>query len=262
MAGGELAFDASKETVRITSFIRQVVAGASARGAVVGLSGGIDSSVTCALCAKALGKGNVFGLLLPSDHTPKEDVADARSLAESWGIRSATVKISPVVRSLASVLGEERDRIPYANLQARIRMSILYFYANKMNYLVAGCLGGDTLIHVGDSDQVPIGELAKLNFMAGGNIVLPIKSFNTETGTTELQPGIVVDSGLKQALRVTFDDGTQIEVTRDQKFLRKRSDGTFVLAEIGELGRGDEIGIAEVAAEVTQSIRFNEEVRP
>ncbi|MDG6946305.1 MAG: NAD(+) synthase [Nitrososphaerota archaeon] len=138
MAPSGLDLDPHLETERISAFIRRTVAGAGAEGAVVGLSGGIDSAVVGALCVRALGKSRVFGLLLPSDHTPKEDMNDAQSLGESWGIRSATVRISPVLDSLLSVLGEERVRMPYANLQARIRMSILYFYANKMNYLVAG----------------------------------------------------------------------------------------------------------------------------
>jgi NH3-dependent NAD+ synthetase len=138
MVGDEPAFEASKEIGRIGSFIQKVVAEASAKGIVIGLSGGIDSSVTGALCVKALGKANILGLLLPSDHTPKEDMADAESLVQSLGIRSETVRISPIVVSLLSVLGDGKARIPYANLQARVRMSILYFYANKMNYLVAG----------------------------------------------------------------------------------------------------------------------------
>ncbi|MDG6981317.1 MAG: NAD(+) synthase [Nitrososphaerota archaeon] len=138
MAPSGLDLDAPREAKRISAFVRRTVAGAGAEGVVVGLSGGIDSAVVGALCVRALGKKRVFGLLLPSDHTPKEDVDDAQSLVESWGIRSAIVRISPILDSFLSALGGERVRMPYANLQARIRMSILYFYANKMNYLVAG----------------------------------------------------------------------------------------------------------------------------
>ena len=138
MAPIGLDLDARLETERVSAFIRRTVSEAGAEGAVVGLSGGIDSAVVGALCVRALGKSRVLGLLLPSDHTPKEDMNDAQSLTESWGIRSATVRISPILESLLSALGGEKARIPYANLQARIRMSILYFYANKMNYLVAG----------------------------------------------------------------------------------------------------------------------------
>ncbi|MDG7028390.1 MAG: NAD(+) synthase, partial [Nitrososphaerota archaeon] len=138
MAPIGLDLDAPLEAERISAFIRRTVAGAGAEGAVVGLSGGIDSAVVGALCVRALGKSKVFGLLLPSDHTPKGDMDDAQSLVESWGIRSAIVRISPILESLLSALGDGKARMPYANLQARIRMSILYFYANKMNYLVAG----------------------------------------------------------------------------------------------------------------------------
>lgn len=250
MAGNELDFDVSKETDRITSFIGRVVREASANGVAVGLSGGIDSTTVGALCVRALGKQKVLGLLMPSSHTPKVDLGDAQSLVESWGIRSATARISPIVDSLSSVLGDEKALIPYANLQARIRMSILYFHANKMNYLVAGCLAEDTLVHVGQSDRIPIGELAKLNLLVGGHAILPIKSFNEETMATELQPGVVVDSGLKQTFRVTFDDGTHIDVTENQKFLMKKSDGTLGLTELKRLRKGDEIGVAPIIREV------------
>ena len=73
------------EAKRIESFIRSVVDGASAKGTVVALSGGIDSAVVGALCVRALGKARVTVLLMPSDHTPARDTSDARSPHEAGG---------------------------------------------------------------------------------------------------------------------------------------------------------------------------------
>jgi NH3-dependent NAD+ synthetase len=130
--------DYAKETTRITSFIVKVVKRASASGVVVGLSGGIDSAVVGALCVRALGKNRVLGLLLPSDHTPAQDIKDATTLAASWGIRAEKIPISRVVDAVTESARIEGTRIARANVEARVRMSILYYHANSLGYLVAG----------------------------------------------------------------------------------------------------------------------------
>ncbi|MGC8961784.1 MAG: NAD(+) synthase, partial [Candidatus Bathyarchaeia archaeon] len=73
--------DYERERRRITGFIRGTVEEAGSKGVVLGLSGGVDSSVAAALCAEALGSERVLGLLLPAGFTPREDVEDARWLA-------------------------------------------------------------------------------------------------------------------------------------------------------------------------------------
>lgn len=130
--------DCPKETKRITAFVKKIVAGASARGAVVGLSGGVDSSVVGALCVRALGRERVHAVIMPSDFTPKQDVEDAKALVESWQIKSSTVRISPLVRSFDNSVGIEGTKVAKANAGARIRMAVLYYHANSLGYLVAG----------------------------------------------------------------------------------------------------------------------------
>ncbi len=133
-----MALDCARETRRIASFIRRVVRDASAEGVVVGLSGGIDSAVTGALCVRALGRAKVIGLLMPSDHTPAEDMKDAEALARSWGIRTEEVPISKIAKGLVASAGADGSRVARANVEARVRMVILYYYANSLGYLVAG----------------------------------------------------------------------------------------------------------------------------
>lgn len=191
-----LAFDASREALRIASFIRQVVADASARGVVVGLSGGIDSSVTGALCVKALGKENVLGLIMPSDHTPEEDIQDAVALAETWRIRLEQIPISGAVRALRKAAKVEGTRIARANVEARVRMVILYYYANSLGYLVAGTddrsenlLGFYTKFGDGGVDFLPISHLYKTQVrVLGGHIGLP-RRIVQKPASPQLWPG-------------------------------------------------------------------------
>lgn len=160
--------DPAKETKRISAFVRKIVAGAAADGVVVGLSGGVDSSVVGALCVKALGKGRVLAVLMPSEHTPKQDTEDAEDLAKSWHVKSATVPISSLVQLFSKTVGLQGTKVAKANVLARIRMAILYYHANSLGYLVAGTgdrsenlLGYFTKWGDGAADLLPIVHLYK-----------------------------------------------------------------------------------------------------
>lgn len=159
-----LALDCSKAEAEIVQFIRRIVSDAKAEGTVVGLSGGIDSSVVGALCVRALGKARVVGLLLPAGHTPKQDVEDARLLARSWGIKIYQVNIDRTFSALVkSIPLSTRHKIAQANAKARIRMIINYFFANTLGMLVAG---------TGDKSEDELGYYTK--FGDGGVDFLPI----------------------------------------------------------------------------------------
>ena len=188
--------DLGVETRRITSFIRKVVGEASASGAVVGLSGGIDSAVTGALCVMALGKGKVLALLMPSDHTPREDVSDAKDLAGSWGIRSELVPISKIAKTVTDSISVEGTRIGRANVEARVRMTISYYYANVLGYLVAGTddrsegtLGYFTKFGDGGADFLPISHLYKTQVRElGAHLGLP-RTIVEKQASPQLWPG-------------------------------------------------------------------------
>ncbi len=111
---------------------------AGANGVVVGLSGGVDSAVVGALCVRALGKENVTVVLMPSKFTAQTDIEDAEVLAYTWGARVKKVEISPLADSLTSAFDFEPGKVPRANIQARVRMVILYYLSNSSNLLVAG----------------------------------------------------------------------------------------------------------------------------
>ncbi len=156
---------------RIVDFIRETVSTSGAYGAVVGLSGGVDSSVVAALCAKALGPEKVIGVTMPcggAEGTESQQLA--RSICEQ-------LKIFFFIRDIARVRRETLDVMPpsawnpkivRANVVSRLRMTILYAFANGKDCLVAGtsnrtelALGYFTKYGDGASDFDPIGRLLK-----------------------------------------------------------------------------------------------------
>ncbi len=168
MAEASLRIDPVAEEKRITSFIADTVSRAGAGGVVLGLSGGIDSAVTCALCARALGRERVLGLLMPSESTPEGDTSDARDLASSLGIDTREVGVSKIVDQVLLGVGTSGTRIARANVQARARMTVLYFFANSLGRLVAGTgdrseleIGFFTKHGDGGVDLLPLGHLYK-----------------------------------------------------------------------------------------------------
>jgi NAD+ synthase len=150
---------------RISSWIREQVESAGAAGVVVGLSGGIDSAVVAVLAKKAMGD-NVLALIMPC-HSRPEDETDAALVADTFHIRREKVDLSPVYDVLLKQLPEAGE-LCKANLKPRLRMTTLYYFANKMNYLVAGTgnkseilVGYFTKYGDGGVDILPIGDLTK-----------------------------------------------------------------------------------------------------
>jgi len=191
-----IAIRPAAESKRIASFISRVVDGASAKGVVVALSGGIDSAVVGALCVRALGKGKVLALLLPSNHTPQEDIDDARKLADAWGVRKEEIPISRIVEALTKAAKAEGTKIAKANVQARVRMVLSYYRANSLGYLVAGTgdrseglLGYFTKWGDGGSDFLPIAHLYKTQVrQLGAYLGLP-KNVVEKPASPQLWPG-------------------------------------------------------------------------
>ena len=155
----------------ICAFIREKVEKAGADGVAVGVSGGIDSAVVAALCAKSLGKENVYALILPEKETASQAILqDAREIASMFAGKMSEIDFTDIYAAFAKRLPEyaEGAKIPNGNLKARIRMCILYYYANKFGLLVAGTgdkseisLGYFTKYGDGACDFLPIGDLYK-----------------------------------------------------------------------------------------------------
>lgn len=166
-----LRIDPAAVERKLESFISRKVRQAGATGVVLGLSGGIDSSVVAALCAKALGAKKVLGVSMPeSNASDPQDADDAREMAKMLGIALKVLDIAPCLEGLRRGLVDYSSgaRLPNANLRPRVRMVVLYYYANLNNRLVAGCsnrselrTGYFTKHGDGASDMLPIGCLYK-----------------------------------------------------------------------------------------------------
>jgi NAD+ synthase len=163
--------------------MRRQLTAAGARGFVVGLSGGVDSAVVARL-AQLAAPGHVIAAILPS-HSDPQDEQDATLIAKHFSLPTVRVDLSgmydaaigavmPAVQALpAAVRGKAPDdpsqaRRPLANIKPRLRMTALYFVANRLDYLVVGTgnrselsIGYFTKHGDGGSDLLPIGRLLK-----------------------------------------------------------------------------------------------------
>jgi NAD+ synthase len=156
-------------TARLVDWLKSKATEAGANGAVYGMSGGIDSSVVAVLCRRAFPDG-VLGLLIPC-HSITEDMEHARLVAEKFAIPTETVSVDAAYHSLMSVLPADAaagTKLAEANLKPRLRMAALYFYANRLNYLVVGSgnrcelnIGYFTKYGDGGVDVLPLGNLVK-----------------------------------------------------------------------------------------------------
>ena len=149
----------------IAAWMRGKLKGARAKGFVIGLSGGVDSAATAALCVRAAGD-EVLGVWMPC-HSIAEDEMYARTVAEALGINVITVDLSPVYDTFLGALLQGTD-MARANLKPRLRMSTVYYLAQSHSYLVAGTgnkpelvVGYFTKYGDGGVDLEPLGELYK-----------------------------------------------------------------------------------------------------
>jgi NAD+ synthase len=133
--------DAEKTTARLVKLIREEVERSGLKGAIVSVSGGIDSAVTLTLTVKALGPERVKALTLPErDITPDRDIADVMSLVRSLDVTCDTVEITPVISVMRKILllYNPEDLVAFGNVKARVRMILSYHYANSLSYMVMG----------------------------------------------------------------------------------------------------------------------------
>jgi NAD+ synthase len=163
-----LTLNAPLAVAVLTGFIRDAVETSGTAGVVVGLSGGIDSSLAAALAAQALGPERVHGFLLPYRTSSPDSEADARAVAEWLGIPHRVIDISPMIDAYFTSAEPEADAGRRGNKMARERMTILFDQAKKAACLVLGTsnkteilLGYSTVFGDNASSLNPLGDLYK-----------------------------------------------------------------------------------------------------
>jgi len=179
---------------RIIDWIKKQLKEAKAKGIVMGLSGGVDSSVVAYLVKEAVGKDKVLALILPC-HSQKQDLEDAKLIARKFGIRTKTVDLTNIYDNLIKILPKGTS-LAKANLKPRLRMLVLYYFANKLNYLVCGTgnkseisIGYFTKHGDGATDILPIGDLLKREVKELAQELGIPKHIITKPPTAGLWPG-------------------------------------------------------------------------
>lgn len=155
----------------LTSWIRERVTAGGCKGVVVGMSGGLDSSVAAVLCQRAF-PGSTLGVIMPC-HSRDEDGEHARAVAGRFSIPTKVVELDGVFDTLLKVLPADgvdpgASRLAEANLKVRLRMLTLYYFANQLKYMVVGAgnrselsVGYFTKYGDGGVDILPLGNLVK-----------------------------------------------------------------------------------------------------
>lgn len=191
---------------QISDWIREKVEEAGAKGAVIGLSGGLDSSVVAVIAKEALGD-KVLGVIMPC-HSNAEDEEHARMITDKFGIKTEHVDLGPVFDRLRECL-PPAEGLTVANMKPRLRMTTLYYFANLHNYLV---LGTD------NKDELMVGYFSK--YGDGGVDLLPIASLYKnevkELGRLLDIPEVIIDKAPSAGLWSGQIDEEEMGITYDE----------------------------------------------
>jgi NAD+ synthase (glutamine-hydrolysing) len=172
---------------------------------LIGLSGGIDSSLVAAIAFDALGKSNMVGVAMPSKYSSQGSVSDAELLAKNLGIKLLTVPIEKVFQAyhdtLAGAFKGTKPDVTEENIQARIRGNILMALSNKFGWLV---------LTTGNKSEMATGYTTLYGDMAGGfavikdvpkTMVYELARYRNYLVDTELIPSSIIDKPPSAELR-------------------------------------------------------------
>ena len=163
--------------IKCEQWLSEEVKKAGASGIILGLSGGIDSSVLAALGREALGHDGVLGVIMPC-HSNPNDEADAKLLADTLDVKYMRVDLSTVYDSMCSSLGVEVSPLVSSNMKARLRMVTLYALGQTNRLLVCGTsnrsefeTGYFTKYGDSGSDLMPLASFLKRDIRAMAKIL-------------------------------------------------------------------------------------------
>ena len=231
---------------------------------VVGLSGGIDSALVATLAVEALGKENVFGVMMPSEFSSEGSVKDSEKLAAALGIKTVLLPIKRVFETtmteLSTLFGEKDFNTTEENLQARIRGNYLMAISNEYGYVVLNTgnkseaaagystLYGDTIggyAPLSDLYKTECYTLARFINQIKGEEVIPQEIISKEP-SAELAPdqkdsdSLPVYETLDAILKLIFDEGLSFEEIVKKGFDENEVRKTFKLFRINEYKRRQE----------------------
>lgn len=197
---------------KLTQWLRQQVSERGAQGFVVGLSGGIDSAVTVALC-KRVCPDNTFGVIMPC-HSDPNDAEDARLAAQAFDVPVKTIVLDePFDMMVQKLTGEpynpDNKDLTIANIKPRLRMTTLYYFAARNRYLVVG---------TGNRSELTVGYFTK--YGDGGVDLLPIANL-VKLQVRELAkylevPQPIIDKAPSAGLWAGQNDETEMGITYEE----------------------------------------------
>ncbi len=210
------------ETARTTirRFIKGKLLQAGSNGYVLGLSGGVDSSLAAALAVEAVGPDKVLGIMMPYKTSSESSITDSELLVKHLGINYRKVDISAMIDAYFSNI-DDSQKIRAGNKMARERMAILFDIAQKTGRLVLGtgnrtesCLGYTTWYGDSACSINPVGELYKTEIRAMAEllglpeqIITKIPSADLWVGQTdEDEIGVTYDTIDKILKRIVDED--------------------------------------------------------
>ena len=217
------------------------------KSAILGLSGGIDSAVVCALAAAALGPQNVMAVLLPSRYSTDHSVTDAEILVRNLGCKSETVPIREITDAFESALHPQFQGLPFniaeENIQSRSRAVVLMAMCNKFGYILLntsnkseaavgyGTLYGDMcggISVLGDLYKTQVYQLA--NYINRDKEIIPVNSI-VKPPSAELRPDQkdsdslpeydILDKVLKEYLENRLSSSQIIEKGYDEAVVQR-----------------------------------------
>ncbi len=231
----------------LTGFIREQVDAAGAFGAVLGLSGGIDSTLTATLAVEALGADGVHGLVLPATVSSEENMSDAEAVAQDLEISYDVIEIEPIVDALVAAYPDaEGDHVAVGNARARTRAVLNYLVANHENRIVLGtgnrseaAVGYFTKYGDGAVDCHPIGNLYKQQVRQLARYLGVPDSLADKTATAELwanqtdEEELGIDYDTLDSILATHIDGP-LSVTATCRLLEVEAETVTMVRELYE----------------------------
>lgn len=180
----------------LEKFLAEELRASGLAGYVVGLSGGVDSAVSAALAAAAVGRERVLALALPGPTSSPASLRDAEAVAETFGLRLEKIDLGPAAERLAETLGARGDRVRFGNLMARLRMVVLFDRARTVPALVLGTsnkseilLGYSTLFGDAAASVQPLGDVWKTHIFELAHALGVPEVVVAKVPTADLWPG-------------------------------------------------------------------------
>ena len=224
---------------------------------VIGLSGGVDSSLVAAIAVDALGAENVLGVAMPSRYSSPGSLADAELLAKNLGLALRTVPIEGPFQAYEELLGPHLEGAPsivYENLQARLRGNILMALSNAYGWLV---------LTTGNKSEISTGYCTLYGDMAGGfavvrdvpkTLVYRLAEYRNHAAGTDLLPRSVIEKPPSAELRPDqLDTDTLPPYEQLDPILRAYVEEDRPVGEIVAMGN-----VAEIVARVVRMVDLNE----